>query len=63
MTSTSSQSLSTKDSRMRIYSCEFCEFIQVALLEMETGGENIRLDPAYEAKYLFHLRTVHGLER
>jgi hypothetical protein len=64
-----STGLTGKDSRMRIYSCEFCEFIQLGFAQVEGKEEEARedeetgLDPAYEAKYLYHLKTVHGLEK
>ncbi|MDH2902042.1 MAG: hypothetical protein PXY39_13820 [archaeon] len=69
----SSKSLTTKDmqrkkheklARMRVYSCVFCEFIQTNLFEIEESEKHdLTLDRAFEAKYLFHLRTVHGLEK
>jgi hypothetical protein len=61
-----SDSLSTKDSRNRVYACDFCDFIQANLFledDEELGNERTEVDPALEAKYLFHLRTQHGLER
>ncbi|MDH2899929.1 MAG: hypothetical protein PXY39_03065 [archaeon] len=57
-----SQTLSTKDLRMRVYSCEFCELIQTGL-STQVEGNASALDPASEAKYLYHLRTIHGLEK
>ena len=67
----SSKSLTTKemqkkhekDARMRVYSCVFCEFIQANHFEIESEEHDLTLDRAFEAKYLFHLRTVHGLEK
>ena len=66
-TTSSSESLTfekqKKDARMRVYSCVFCEFIQTNLFEIESEENDCTIDRAYEAKYLFHLRTVHGLEK
>lgn len=62
--------LSTKKGRMQVYSCAFCEFVQTSL-DQDTGmgkedeevENSIVMDKAFEAKYLFHVRTVHGIER
>ena len=48
---------------MEVYSCEFCELIQIGFSQTGGEGNDSVLDPASEAKYLFHLRTVHGLEK
>lgn len=47
---------STKESRVEIYSCSFCKFIQQGI-----GVEN--LEPVDEIKYVFHLKHAHGVER
>ncbi len=56
--------LSTREGRMKIYSCVFCEFVQENLPDIDENLENGTFnDPAFEAKYLYHLRSVHGLEQ
>jgi hypothetical protein len=56
--------LATKEGRMKVYSCVFCEFIQSNLADIAENVDNGTFtDPAFEAKYLYHLRTVHALER
>lgn len=56
--------LSTKAGRLKIYSCVFCEFVQNNLADIDENTETGTLGgPAFEAKYLYHLRTVHALER
>jgi hypothetical protein len=53
--------LSTKDLRSKVYSCVFCEFIQDNTCDDEFDHEGKFTDRALEAKYLYHLNTVHGL--
>lgn len=49
---------------MQVYSCDFCEFIQSSLDQIDGDDQSIEvMDGAFEAKYLFHMRTVHGLEK
>lgn len=56
--------LATKEGRMKVYSCVFCEFVQNNLADIEENSENGMIgDPAFEAKYLYHLRSVHSLDR
>jgi hypothetical protein len=61
---TETKTVQAKEKRMQIYSCDFCQFIQSSL-ELAEGEEESRelMDGAFEAKYLFHIRTVHGLEK
>ena len=47
---------STRQLRVGIYSCAFCNFIQ-KIMEGET------LEPVDEMKYLYHLKYSHGVER
>lgn len=56
---------SSKQGRMQIYSCDFCEFIQnsINLVDGNEREMSELMDGAFEAKYLFHMRTVHGLEK
>jgi hypothetical protein len=55
--------LSSKEGRMKVYSCVFCEFVQSNLCEEEdeTNEDGSLIDGAFEAKYLYHLNTVHGI--
>jgi len=57
--------LSTKEGRMKVYSCVFCEFVQNNLPDVrEVDSDDGKLvDSAFEAKYLYHLRSVHSLDR
>ncbi len=57
--------LSTKEGRMKVYSCVFCEFVQNNLPDAgEVDSDDGKLaDSAFEAKYLYHLRSVHSLDR
>jgi hypothetical protein len=57
--------LASKEGRMKVYSCVFCEFVQNNLPEVgEVDSEDGKLvDSAFEAKYLYHLRSVHSLDR
>jgi hypothetical protein len=57
--------LSTKEGRMKVYSCVFCEFVQDNLPGVgEVDSDDGKLvDSAFEAKYLYHLRSVHSLDR
>jgi hypothetical protein len=56
--------LSSKQGRVNVYSCVFCEFVQSNLNDIEEDMQTGKIaDGAFEAKYLYHLRTVHGLER
>lgn len=59
----SSEALSTQKSRIAVYSCVFCDFVNTNLFLVESAENDLNLDRAFEAKYLFHLRTVHGLEK
>lgn len=56
--------LSTKQGRVNVYSCVFCEFVQSNLNDIDEDTQTGKIaDGAFEAKYLYHLRTVHALER
>lgn len=57
--------LATKEGRMNVYSCVFCEFVQNNLPDAaEVDSDDGKLvDSAFEAKYLYHLRSVHSLDR
>jgi hypothetical protein len=62
--SRSSSVLATKEGRMNVYSCVFCEFVQGNLSELDDDPQDrTSEDLAFEAKYLYHLRTVHSLEQ
>jgi hypothetical protein len=62
--STQKGGLSTKEGRVKVYSCVFCEFVQSNLDDIDEDlGTGRIADAAFEAKYLYHLRTVHALER
>jgi hypothetical protein len=61
--SSTGENLSEKLLRMRTYSCVFCDFIQANLFLEEEEGNEGATDRVFEIKYLFHLRTVHGLEK
>ena len=45
-----------------VYSCAFCEFVQDILDDVGENGV-FSSDPLFESKYLFHLMSVHGLEK
>lgn len=63
-TTTRTKTLATRSARMQVYSCDFCEFIQSSLDQIDGDDQSIEvMDGAFEAKYLFHMRTVHGLEK
>ena len=64
-TTARTKTLSSKQGRMQIYSCDFCEFVHSSIsIADDNEREMIELmDGAFEAKYLFHMRTVHGLEK
>jgi hypothetical protein len=64
-TTTRTKTLSSRQGRMQIYSCDFCEFIQsnIKLVDDKEPEMSELMDGAFEAKYLFHMRTVHGLEK
>ncbi len=56
--------LATKEGRVRVYSCVFCEFVQSNLNDIDEDTQTGKIaDGAFEAKYLYHLRTAHALER
>ena len=63
------ESLNTKKGRSRVYSCAFCEFIKENFDQegMEVSNniteESDIMDRAFEAKYLYHLDTVHSLRK
>lgn len=62
------------EARFRIYSCVFCEFVRDNLSDADLCGEDDEVcrekntfnedsGAAFEAKYLYHLSSVHGLRR
>jgi hypothetical protein len=56
--------LATKEGRWKIYVCVFCEFVQKNISGIDEDAETgILRDKAFEAKYLYHLRSVHCRER